>query len=78
MAWLGKRVDALSQSSEQTRAQQQENAAYVELTNTFRNDAAQYARTNPDFWESAANARDGAYHFLMKSRLFAPGSGFGF
>jgi hypothetical protein len=68
MAWLEERVEGLHQDSERTRAQQQEQNAYVELTTAFRGDAAQYARTNPDFWESAANARDGAYHFLMKSR----------
>jgi hypothetical protein len=68
MAWLEEQVDGLRQNSERTMAQQQENAAYVELTNTFRNDAAAYARSNPDFWESSRGAGDGAYHFLMRSR----------
>lgn len=68
MAWMEEQVEELRQSREQEKTQQQEQQAAVELTNTFRRDAATYAQTNPDFWESAGGAKDGAYHFLMRSR----------
>ncbi len=68
MAWMEERLERVSSQVEQTATQTQERDAMVGLVTTFRNDAAQYARTNPDFWESAPNARDGAYHHLMRSR----------
>lgn len=68
MAWQDEQMEALRSRLDQFTAQTQERDAAVELTNAFRNDAAAYTRTNPDFWESGQNARDGAYHFLMKSR----------
>jgi hypothetical protein len=68
MAWQAERQEALERRLEQYETRTQERDAAVELTQTFRQDAGQYARTNPDFWESAPNARDGAYHYLMKSR----------
>jgi hypothetical protein len=66
--WMEERLEGVSSQVEQTAARTQERDAAVELTQTFRQDAVQYSRTNPDFWESAPNARDGAYHHLMRSR----------
>jgi hypothetical protein len=68
MAWMEEQLEKVSSQVEQTATRTQERDAAVELTQTFRQDAGQYARTNPDFWESTPNARDGAYHYLMKSR----------
>lgn len=68
MAWLEEQLEGTRQSTEQLVTQQREQAAAAELTNAFRNEAAAYSRSNPDFWESQAGARDGAYHFLMRSR----------
>ena len=68
MAWLEERLEKVSSDVEQTTTRTQERDAAVELTSTFRNDAAQYSRNNPDFWETAPNAHDGAYHYLMRNR----------
>jgi hypothetical protein len=68
MAWQDDQLTQIASRLDQFTSQTQERDAAVELTQTFRQDAGQYARTNPDFWESAPNARDGAYHYLMKSR----------
>jgi hypothetical protein len=68
MQWMEERLQEVSSKVEQTATQTQERDAATELTQTFRGDAAQYVRTNPDFWESSPGARDGSYHYLMKSR----------
>lgn len=60
MAWLEDRIEGLQQSSERTRAEQQENAAYVALHDAYTTDARTFARTNADF------AR--AYNYLMANR----------
>jgi len=68
MAWQDEQIKELRDGFTQFTTRTQERDAAVELATTFRQEAAQYARTNPDFWESTPNAGDGAYHFLMKSR----------
>jgi hypothetical protein len=68
MAWQEEQLEKIANRLDSFTSQTQERDAVVELTTTFRNEAAQYTRTNPEFWESAPNARDGAYHYLMKSR----------
>jgi hypothetical protein len=68
MQWQDEQLQQIASRLDQFTSQTQERDAMVGLVTTFRNDAAQYARANPDFWESAPNARDGAYHHLMKSR----------
>jgi hypothetical protein len=68
MQWQDEQLTQIASRLDQFTSQTQEHAAAIELTQTFRQDAGQYVRTNPDFWESAPNARDGAYHYLMRSR----------
>jgi hypothetical protein len=68
MQWMEERLERVSSQVEQTATQTQERDAAVELTQTFTRDAVQYSRINPDFWESSPGARDGSYHYLMKSR----------
>lgn len=68
MAWLEERVESLAPQVQQLATQTQERDAAVVLKDTFTNDARVYAQTNPDFWEDQPGARNGAYHFLMKSR----------
>lgn len=68
MAWQDEQLEGLRTRIDQFATQTQERDAAIELTNTFRQDAFAYTRTNPDFWESTRGAGDGAYHFLMKNR----------
>jgi hypothetical protein len=68
MAYQDEQLQQIASKLDQFTSQTQERDTVIALTTTFRNDAAQYARANPDFWESAPNARDGAYHHLMRSR----------